>query len=142
MKKEVFLVTCAVAALTCMAASAYAQGPIDKRTRFTFSQPIALPGVMLPAGTYVFQLADPNGSRNVVQVLSEDGSESYAMLHSIPAHRFDMPDEPEIDFMETPSDAPDAVKIWWHPDETVGHEFIYPEEEAIFLAKGCGEAEL
>ena len=32
----------------------------DYRTYFTFSAPVTLPGVTLPAGRYLFRLADPN----------------------------------------------------------------------------------
>ena len=45
----------------------------DHRTYFTFSTPVTLPGVTLPAGRYLFRLADPNSSRKVISVLSEDG---------------------------------------------------------------------
>jgi hypothetical protein len=45
----------------------------DERVFFTFSAPIELPGVALPAGKYIFRLADPTSSHNVVQVLSGDG---------------------------------------------------------------------
>ena len=47
-------VTCA-AMLACVAGTAAAQPP-DKRTFFTFSGPVALPGVTLPAGQYLFRL--------------------------------------------------------------------------------------
>jgi hypothetical protein len=118
---------CALAVLACVAPTrAYANRPIDKRTFFTFSQSITLPGVTLPAGTYLFRLGDPTGSRRVVQVLSEDGAESYAMLLTIPAQRVDIPDDPEIHFMETPATTPAAAKFWWYPGESMGHEFIYP----------------
>jgi hypothetical protein len=118
---------------------AHAQRPSDKRTYFTFSQPITLPGVTLPAGTYLFRLADATIGSRVVQILSEDGTNSHAMLLSIPAQRFDVPDEPEIHFMETASNMPAAVKIWWYPGDTIGHEFIYPEAQARLLASGGGE---
>ena len=39
--------------------------PADYRTYFTFSAPVTLPGVTLPAGRYLFRLADPDGSRKV-----------------------------------------------------------------------------
>lgn len=137
----------AIAASFCAAAlfiltapaGADAQGPLDKRTYFTFSHPIALPGVTLKAGTYMFRIANPTGGRKIVQVLSEDGANSYAMLHAIPVHRADAPDDPEIHFMETPASTPAAVKIWWYPGEKTGHEFIYPEEQAMLLAKGGRE---
>ena len=38
----------------------------NKKTRLTFSQPVEIPGKVLPAGTYIFRLADsltdPDGS--------------------------------------------------------------------------------
>jgi hypothetical protein len=50
---------CSVAVFVClMAAPAFAQ-PSDKRTLFTFSGPVAMPGITLPAGQSLFRLADP-----------------------------------------------------------------------------------
>src|SRR5262245_46799117 len=71
-----------------VASVAYAQ-PSDKRTFFTFSRPITLPGVTLPAGKYVFRLADETTSRKVIQVTSSDGTKPYAMLLTIPNERRD-----------------------------------------------------
>ena len=124
-----------VAALVAglLPAAANAQGPADKRTYFTFSQPVTLPGVTLQAGTYQFRLVDPTSNPRIVHVLSEDGSQSYAMLMSIPAQRLSSPAEPEIHFMETPSNTPAAIKLWWYPGDPVGHEFIYSDEQAALL---------
>ena len=58
--------------------------PADYRTYFTFSAPVTLPGMTLPAGKYIFRLADPDGSRKVINVMSGDGKKSLAMLHTIP----------------------------------------------------------
>ena len=58
--------------------------PADYRTYFTFSAPVTLPGMTLPAGKYIFRLADPDSSRKVINVLSADGKKSLAMLHTIP----------------------------------------------------------
>src|ERR1700682_635368 len=70
-KKDV-RVACAVALFAGMSvATAFAQTP-DKRTLFTFSGPVTMPGVTLPAGQYMFRLADPSTSAKVVQVLSAD----------------------------------------------------------------------
>ena len=47
---RIFGLACAVAVFVCLeAAPAYAQ-PLDKRTFFTFSGPVTLPGITLPAG--------------------------------------------------------------------------------------------
>jgi hypothetical protein len=62
---------CAVALLACFMTGAASAQTFDKRTVFTFSGPVALPGVTLPAGQYLFRLADPTGDRKVVAVLRE-----------------------------------------------------------------------
>ena len=73
----------------------------DYRTYFTFTTPVTLPGVTLPAGRYLFRLADPNSSRKVISVLSADGKTPLAMLHTIPNQLMKAPQDPEIRFMET-----------------------------------------
>ena len=128
---------CVLAVLAFTSTPAHAQ-TFDNRTYFTFDQPITLPGVTLPAGTYLFRNPDIT-SRRVVQVLSGDGKQSYALLLTIPALRPEPADQPEIRFMETPEGAPAAIKAWWYPGNTIGWEFIYPEEQALKLAK-AGEA--
>ena len=43
------------------------------RTQYlTFTRPVALPGVTLKSGTYIFELADPDAAPDVVRVLSRD----------------------------------------------------------------------
>ena len=63
----------------------------DKLTYLTFNGPIQVPGAVLDAGTYQFHLANPETSRNVLQVLSHDGRMVYAMFHTIPASRMVVP---------------------------------------------------
>ena len=105
----------------------------DKRTYFTFNQPVALPGVTLPAGTYMFRLADDTTTRKVIQVANKQGTESYAMLHTMPVYRPDAPRDPEIRFMETAAGAPMAVRAWWKDGERTGYGFIYSKEELAQL---------
>jgi hypothetical protein len=126
------------AALTLAAVTALAQ-PSDYRTFFTFSAPVTLPGVTLPAGTYLFRLADPNSSRKVINVLSADGKQSLAMLHTIPNQLLRAPQDPEVRFMETPANTAPAIKTWWYPGKAIGYEFIYPRSQALALAKVTSE---
>jgi hypothetical protein len=113
----------------------------DKRTYFTFSQPVALPGVTLPAGTYMFRLADDTTSRKVIQVANKQGTESFAMLHTMPIYRPDAPKDPEVRFMETASGEPVAVRAWWQQGERTGYEFIYSEEDLAALNRRAAAAE-
>jgi len=109
--------------------------PADYRTYFTFNTPVTLPGITLPAGTYLFRLADPDTSRKVISVLSADGKKPLAMLHTIPSQLPQAPRDAEIRFMETPATMPPAVKTWWYPGKAIGYEFIYPRQQALQLAK-------
>ena len=113
--------------------------PADYRTYFTFSGPVTLPGVTLPAGKYIFRLADPDSSRKVINVLSEDGKRSLAMLHTIPNQTMKAPKDAEVRFMETSAKVPPPIKTWWYAGKAIGYEFIYPRKQALELAKATSE---
>ena len=101
---------------------------IDARrtTYFTFSRSVQLPGVTLPAGTYVFEVANPETSSNVVVVRSRDRSKVYALKMTQFVHRPAARDlKPAITFGETPAGNPPPVKAWYPQNETLGREFIY-----------------
>lgn len=50
-------------------------GRFDQLSYMTFSQPVALPGVTVPAGEYIFRLPNRDTARMVLQVLSKDRSQ-------------------------------------------------------------------
>jgi hypothetical protein len=128
------LLGCALVA-TVLSTAALAQEPTDQRTYFTFSAPFQLPGgKTLPAGKYTFRIVDSPSNRHIVQILNESGTEMHTTLLAIPAQRQDPADEPEIRFMEAPANMPPAIKTWWYPGRSIGHEFIYPKEQARRLA--------
>jgi hypothetical protein len=143
MKNRLFarVVFAAVLAAICAGAATTSAQPIDKRTFFTFNGPVAIPGVTLPAGKYLFRLAD-TPSRSVIQVLSGDGKTSYAMFFAFRAERRDASAKPEVRFMETAVDMPSAIDTWWYPAQRSGYEFVYPKEQARLLAKGTGRSVL
>jgi hypothetical protein len=105
----------------------------DKRTYFTFSQSVALPGVTLPAGTYMFRLADPSTTRRVIQVSDKQGTQSYAMLLTMPAYRLDQAKDSEVRFLETPAGAPRAIDAWWYVGDNTGYQFIYSKQQLAEL---------
>lgn len=135
--KFVTLLTLAVLTLS-IGGRAEAQ-PADYRTYFTFSAPVTLPGLTLPAGKYIFRLADPNSSRKIINVLTGDGKRSLAMLHTIPNQASKPPQDAEIRFMETDAQVPPPVKTWWYAGKAIGYEFIYPRDQALRLAKSTKE---
>src|SRR5512145_3075122 len=93
-----------LAALIALTAPAPASGvTYDKLAYLTFSAPVQIPGVTLNAGTYRFRLTNPETSRNVLQVLSNDGAIVYAMFHTIPDSRTSLTEDPVVTFRETPA---------------------------------------
>jgi len=123
------------AAVMLSATLASAQAPDTNRTTIvTFSAPVSLPGVTLPAGSYLFKLADSQVNRNIVQVFDKDRSKIYATILAIPAQRNQPADETVITFRESPANAAPAIQYWYYPGETMGQEFAYPKKQAMEIA--------
>jgi hypothetical protein len=99
----------------------------DQKTIFTFSVPVEIPGQALPAGTYVFKLANSSSDRNIVQVFNRDESHLYGTFLAIPDYRLKPAGRPIITFDERPIGTPEAVKAWFYPGQNYGHDFVYPE---------------
>ena len=107
----------------------------DHKTVLTFSGPVELPGVVLPAGTYVFKLADSQSDRNIVQVFNKDENKIYATILAIPDYRMEPTDKTVVTFEERPRGTPEAMRAWFYPGSTYGEEFVYPKPRAVELAK-------
>ena len=131
-KKLSLAVACS--AVLFLAAGAQAQ-TWNKKTTLTFSQPVELPGVTLPAGTYVFKLLDLPATRNVVQVFNADESEVLAAILAVPHEHAEVSDKTIIGFEERPSGSPMAIHEWFYPGYSRGLEFVYPKERAHELAR-------
>jgi hypothetical protein len=116
-------------------ASAQTSAEVRKVTYLTFSAPVQLPGFSLPAGTYRLSLADPDTTRRVVEVASQDGKKTYGMLLTIPDERAKAAKDPIVLFNETPAGTPEAVRTWFYPGETIGYELVYPRNQALDIAK-------
>jgi hypothetical protein len=111
-------------------------------TCLTFSEPIELPTVALPAGSYLFEHPDGATDRHVVQVFSSDGKQVLGTFLTIPEERLEASDKTVVTFNEMPVGTPEAVKAWFYPYETVGDEFVYPRERAIEIAKATHQSVL
>ena len=124
------------AALVAVMAPALANAQTyDKLAYLTFNRPVQIPGVTLHAGTYSFRLANPATSRNVLQVVSNDGAIVYATFHTMPDSRTVVTPEPVVSFLETPAGVPVAVKSLFYGGEHNGYEFMYPKGEPILTAE-------
>src|SRR5437588_7811476 len=87
----------------------------DQATTMTFSEPIQVPGQVLPAGTYVFRLADPNSTQNVVQIFNSDRTVLYATVETVTAERQQPTDDTAITLAKQGPGKPDALLKWFYP---------------------------
>src|SRR5262252_8359359 len=97
---------CCAAALSALLAPNALADEWNKKTILTFSGPVQIPGVTLPAGSYVFKLADLQGNRHVVQVFSKDEKKIYGTILAIPDEKLEPSDKPVVMFAERPAGVP------------------------------------
>ena len=114
----------------------------DKLAYLSFNGPVQIPGVTLSAGTYRFRLTNPNTSRNVLQVLSNDGAIVYAMFHTIPDIRASLTDEAIVTFRETPVGVPPAMRSLFYGGEYWGYEVVYPKGGPTMIAPEVRQPEI
>lgn len=111
-------------------------GPTPSRTSYvTFSGPVALPGVMLEPGTYVFEM--PNSTTGVPVVSVRDAATSRPCFVGL-SERIERPagGVPPVVLGEGPPGVPPPIIAWYPRGESTGHKFIYrwPLKR---LAVGC-----
>ena len=115
-----------VALFVLLANSSTGAMVVNKTTYFTFSRSVQLPGVVLPAGVYIFEAVNPYTGSDVVSVLSRDRSKVYLMRIT---NRIERPHTGDLKAAivlgEAPSGHPPMIKSWFPEGETSGREFIY-----------------
>ena len=101
----------------------------NQLTRITFSAPVQIPGQILPAGTYIFEKADPSGDQNLVRIFNADRSVLYATLQTVSAERREPTGDPSITMATPESGGPEILVKWFYPGELIGHEFMYTKQQ-------------
>lgn len=139
MKRVIAIATATIMTLLLAPTLSIAAQQPDTRdkTIMTFSNAVELPRMRLEAGTYVFRLAN-TPSRNVIQVLSQDGKETLGQWLFVPAERPEVTGDTVITFRETSAASTPAVQFWYYPGEKTGKEFIYPKDQALRIAQRTG----
>lgn len=108
---------------------------VNQQTKVTFSQPVEIPGQILPAGAYMFVLTGDTFNPNVVRITSLDGKRVFATVFTVATERAMPADGTTLTFAERPSAQPEALLKWFYPGETTGHEFEYSKPEESQLAR-------
>ncbi len=141
MKRTSLLLTvsCFFALFCIVSVPAAKAGEWNQTTKLTFSAPVEIPGVVLPAGTYWFTLLRDDPDRNVVQVWNLNREHLLATVITVPDYRLHPTGQTVIKFEEErPSGNPEALRAWFYPGDNYGHEFVYSESRAREIAERSG----
>jgi hypothetical protein len=107
----------------------------NRATKLTFSEPVEVPGMVLPSGTYWFTLANSQSNRNIVQIWNGDRTQLLKTIIAIPNYRLQPSSDTVIHFAERPTGTPEAIRSWFYPGMNYGQEFVYPKARAVQLAQ-------
>ena len=115
-----------VLGLAAGASSLHAWTTPTRLSYLTFSSPVALPGVTLRPGTYAFEIADMNGSANVVLVRNRTRTEAFYMGLTNPVDRpGQIGRHGAVTLGEGVHGAARPIVVWYPPESAAGHAFIY-----------------
>jgi hypothetical protein len=131
--KVALLIAFAIASVLFLEVVAHAD-EADQSIKITFSQATEIPGQILPAGTYLFKLADPN-HLDLVQIFNAEGTRLYATLQTITAERSKPTGDTVVVLAQQPEGKPETLVKWFYPGNPAGHELVYSKREEQQLAQ-------
>jgi len=109
----------------------------DQAMKLTFSQPIAIPGQVLPAGTYWFMLPNHgNIAENVIQVLDSERKNVIATL-TVASNEISKPSGSVIITLADRSPKPQALLNLTYPGREIGRTFevSYSKQEQSAMSE-------
>jgi hypothetical protein len=111
----------------------------NQATKFTFSRPVQIPGQVLPAGTYMFELVK-GFNHEIVRISNADRTNVIALSPAIPTKLRGLSGKSGIVLTEERESQPVAVIAWTYPGRLEGHQFLYPRQVQSELAKSKHDA--
>jgi hypothetical protein len=115
------LVALTVAVLASLAIRADA-APMERAIRLSFSQPVEIPGMVLPAGSYVFEDLQLGG---LTRIWDANGLHVLTTVVTVPTERREPEEKSGVILKENGQHSPERVDAWFAPWESIGSEFVY-----------------
>ena len=106
----------------------------NQATLFTFSQPVQIPGQVLPAGTYLFEIVN-NFNHAIVRISNADRTNVIALIQAVPSKQKGLSGKAAIVLAERGMSQPEAIVAWSYPGRVEGHQFLYPKQVQAEVAK-------
>ena len=106
----------------------------NQATLFTFNQPVQIPGQVLPAGTYLFELVN-NFNHEIVRISNADRTNVIALIQAQPSTQKGFAGKAAIVLAERGPSEPAAVVAWSYAGRSEGHQLLYPKQLQGQVAK-------
>src|SRR5258705_2189357 len=123
-RKSVQIGLAAAALALLVAESGQARG-IPHENKLTFSRPVALPGVVLPAGSYSFDVASSTALDVVVVRNPQTGKVFYMGFTTTVTRPLNMSKDTPIVFGEANANEARPITTWYEIGQPIGHQFLY-----------------
>jgi hypothetical protein len=122
-----FVVLCSCALGLALLTSTVGQAALGSRAnQLRFGVAVALPGVVLPVGTYTFEVANPGGTADVVRVWDSAHRRVHFTGFTYRVRRPEnMPKNQAIALGEAGRGEPAPIRAWYPVGDTNGFQFIY-----------------
>jgi hypothetical protein len=110
----------------------------NKKSTLTIDHAVEIPGMVLQPGTYIFKLEESSSKRNLVHVLTADGTSIVAKLIAVPDFRAREGFGDEVfTYHKSGADRPRVMQSWYYPGDLNGLEFVYSRDRAKQIAKSA-----
>lgn len=124
MFRKALRLMCVLAAM-CVVAATVSATTLNRMTYFAFNKPVRVTGVLLPPGDYVFEIANPTTSSNVIRIADRKKVKTYVSALTRPVFR---PSTQRLDavivFGESSPTTPPTIRAWYPAGVTTGYEFL------------------
>ena len=135
-KRSVLAAVGAAILFTVMVATPKGWEDARRTTFLTFNTPFALPGVALPPGTYIFELADPSRALDLVRVTNRDRSRVYLTAYTRLVRRpKGLRADRQVSWGEVRPGFTPPITAWYPIGEPVGHLFVYGDHSRQLLGR-------
>jgi hypothetical protein len=117
---------------------ARAQGNASKaqETILKFSNPVQVPGMVLPAGRYLLRLAEPSTAQQMVEIWNGDQTKLYETVFALPIKRSESAEgKLQVTLAGNGVGNVPAIRSWFDPGHVTGFAFVYPSAQATMIAQ-------